>query len=364
MTIATFITRLSLFLTFCAFSLTCVDQIDLEPSEDVERGLSIQGELIKGEPSRLTLQVRQLFNFSNESRVPVRLQALYVIDEAGTELLISDRSTTIYNYTFKPDDPIQIEFGQSYKIRVDLENGKRVESTYEQLIAPLEMDSELSFRTETITLQREQTGDIVEEDFVQFTIDTSVDVPEGTPKPKFLWSTERTYQFTDFLDFPFFEPKTCYATVALDFDRLKLLDTESLTTDDLTDFPLSRVPLNFEFAEGYYYTVYQRSLTAGAFEYYSRIQELIDRTGQIFEPAVGLLPTNFTNVNDPKDTEIYGYFTAFAQDTLRLCVRPEEVGNPGRICPPTNEQSRCPNPCCDCLVLQGSQVNPPDFWDK
>ncbi|MEM1325034.1 MAG: DUF4249 family protein [Bacteroidota bacterium] len=359
---ATHITRLLFFITACALLLTCIDQLELKPSANIERGVAIQGELIKGEPSVLKVQVRQLFNFANESRAPIRVNAVYLIDEKGTEMLISDRSTISYNYTFQESDPIQIEFGQSYKIRVELQNGKRIESDFEALIPLPQTNSALSFRLDTITLQQEQTRDIVDEEFVQFLINTSVDVPEGITKPKLLWQAERTYQFTDFLELNNFESKTCYATVGLDFDELKLLDTDLLTTDQLIDFPLSQVLLNFEFAEGYYYTVYQKSLTEGAFNYYSRIKELIERDGQIFDPAVGLIPSNLSNTDDPKDTEIYGYFTAYTQDTLRICVRPEEVGNPVRICPPNNP--RCPQPCCDCLVLQGSQLSVPDFWEK
>ena len=121
-----------------------------------------------------------------------------------------------------------------------------------------------------------------------------------------------------------------------------------------------------EFAQGYYYTVYQRSLTKGAFEHWEQTKQVIERTGNLFEPPAGRINSNFRNIEAPNDLGVFGYFSAFAQDTLRLYISPEEVGSPQLQCPRVPIQGNpCPvSACCDCLIEPGSKLEKPDFWEK
>ena len=77
-------------------------------------------------------------------------------------------------------------------------------------------------------------------------------------------------------------------------------------------------------------------------------KQVVERVGNQFEPPVGRIITNFKNINDENDRNVFGYFTAFYEDTLRLCVTPEEVGSPSKLCPPCRG-CFAPSICIDCL---------------
>jgi hypothetical protein len=198
---------------------------------------------------------------------------------------------------------------------------------------------------------------------VNFFVDTEINVPNIDQKALLFWRVERTYQLTDSMEIPGFISKTCYITTNLDFDNIHLLNGRELLQDTVANFELTTARLNYHFAEGYYYTIYQQSLTPGAFEYYGRIKELIERTSNLFDAPVGQIPSNLENINDPNDTNIYGYFTAFNQDTVRMYVSPEAVGNPDKLCP-QDISFFPPRPCCDCLVEEGSSIKKPFFWKE
>ncbi|MEM1327072.1 MAG: DUF4249 family protein [Bacteroidota bacterium] len=344
------------------FLLTCVDIIDLEPPSSLGEGVSIQGELIKGTPSVVEVRVSRLFNFDLKTLTPLQVKQVQLINEQNqiVDLQLSGRS--LYRYVFNQPTDFPVEFGLSYKVRVELRDGKVYESTYEQLQPKSAQKSELSFEIGAQTIQLED-GTLSEVPIINFLVNTSIATDAKEAKQKLTWISERTYQLTDGLELSNFDNQTCYISAGLDFDEIKLLNGEDLTTDEVNKLKLSTVRLNHEFAEGYYYTTYERSLTDSAFLYFDRIRQLQERTGGLLEPAVGLLPTNLSNINDSKDANIYGYFTAFAQDTLRLYVSPEEVGNPNKLCPPRGI-FMCWMICCDCTEEKESTVVKPDFWEE
>jgi hypothetical protein len=354
--------RILLITYFSSCLFACVDQIDLAVQGGLEEGIFVQSELIKGTPSVLEVRISNLYNFELASLARVKAKSVKLVSEDGTAIAIPFVREGLHRYVFnEASSPIQPDFGQSFKIEIETDQDIHIESTYETLL-PKPSPGILSARVDTnlITSQREEIETV---SVVKFFVDTEISIPTADENALLFWMAERTYEVTDSMDVPNFRSKTCYITVNLDFDDIHLLNGRELTQDTIDNFELTTVRLNFEFAEGYYYTVYQRSLTPGAFEYYSRIKETIERTGNLFDPAVGRIPSNLSNIDDASDSNIYGYFTTFAQDTIRLYVDPKTVGNPNKRCP---QDIRCDPPrlCCDCLVEEGSTTTKPYFWEE
>ncbi len=350
-------------------SLTaCLDTIDLDVPKGTEEGIVIRGELIKGDPSILRIRISNIFNFDLKSLGLVLLDAVTLIDEAGNEMEIEQRESTLFQHIFDPvADPIKIEHYQKYKIRVAVEDGRVYESSFEELLPLPAGETQLKYELSTRESLNDK-GEILSKPAVQFLANTPIEMPNSDNNAQLLWTAERTYQLTDsaLVNIPTVYSKVCYITVNVDFDNIHILDGNAFEGDEAINFPLSQVLINYEFAEGYTYTVYRKSLNPTAFRYWSRTKQSIERQGFLFEPVVGRVQSNFTNLNDDKDNSVFGYFTAHDQDTTHFYVPP--VLGEERLCPlpPRRFSPECPTPfpvCCDCSQQPGSTTRKPDFWE-
>ena len=360
--------RTLILLAFSALVLvSCLDEIDLEVPKNTQKGLVIRGELLKGEPSIVRVNISSLFTFDASSLGLVSISSVTLIDEAGNEMPIESRSVRLFEHIFTDADPISIDYFQSYKLRVITAEGARYESAYEELL-PLP-EGEVTLKYEPSIIERiTDDGVLIQRDAVQFFANTSLDIPNSDKNAQLLWNAERTYQLTDSaeVNIPTVFSKVCYLTVGLDFDNIHVLDGTDLAEGQAVDFPLSKVQLTHEFAEGYYYTVYRKSLNEGAYRYWSQTKQAVERQGQLFEPIIGRVQSNLVNLDNKEDNTIFGYFSAHAQDTIRLYVAPEF--NVSRLCPlpPAPFVPPCPSPfpiCCDCSQQDGSTTVKPDFWE-
>ncbi|MEM8523020.1 MAG: DUF4249 family protein [Bacteroidota bacterium] len=355
---------LALVLAVGCFLTACLDKIDLELQAGLDEGLVLRGELIKGEPSTLVVRINRIFNFELSTLSPINARSVVLIDEAGNQLDIKSKADGLHEYTFNPlVDPIQIETGGKYKIRVSMFDGRVYESALEEILPTPETGQLKTERTSVVVLNENNEPEEIPR--LQFLIDAPVELKGKERNARLQWIPKRTYEITDSALIFDFVPKTCYITQQLDFDNIHVLDGTQIE-ETAMDFPLSKVPINFEFAQGYYYTVYQRSLTKGAFDHWQQTKQVVERTGNLFEPPAGRIESNFENVEDPNDISVFGYFAAFEQDTLRLYISPEELNFPARECPRAPVMGDpCPViTCCDCLGAEGSQLAKPDFWEK
>ncbi|MEM6696908.1 MAG: DUF4249 family protein [Bacteroidota bacterium] len=355
--------RIFFFLLFGLLLCSCLDQIKLEVPEGLEEGIVITGALQKSDPSFIKIEVSNIFNFDLKTLAPTRAKSVFLMDDAGNELEIPITGNGINRYIFKGDETLKVEFGRQYKIRVTDQKDRVFESTLEELMPPVEKGA-LSYEFSEFEFLDEE-NEVENLSAVQFGLNSSIKLDGREENARIVWFPERTYALSDSLFIPDFVAKTCYITAPIKITTVELFDGSDLGLEQLENHPLSKVPINYEFAEGYYYTLYQRTLNKEAFDYWKQTKQVIERTGNQFEPPVGRIISNFRNINDESDGNVFGYFSAFYEDTLQLCVTPEEVGSPSRLCP-VQDVLGCPvpNPCCDCLLEGFSQLEKPDFWEK
>jgi len=351
--------RILFFITVIGLFHSCLDKIDLSVPKGLEEGIVIIGELRKSDPSFIKIKVSSIFNFDLETLAPISAKSVFLIDQEGQQLEIPIIGQGINTYTFKGNEALKVEFGKQYKIRVTDKKERIFESTFEELMPPIEK-GELSYEFSALPIinDRNQIEDLPA---IQFLFDGSIKIKNREEAARILWIPERTYAFSDSLNEPDFISKICYIKAPVKVTKLHLFEGPRFELEALKKYPLSKVQLNYEFAEGYYYTLYQRTLDEQAFEYWEQTQQVIERTGNQFEPPVGRIITNFKNINNKSGGNVLGYFSAFYEDTLRLCVTPKEVGSPLKLCPTPNI---CPNPCCDCLLEGFSSLEMPEFWEK
>jgi hypothetical protein len=361
------IIRLSSLFIGLLLVTSCLEQIDLRVDPEFQDNIVIQGSLIQGNPSKVNVRVTKLFDFTSNGREAVTVRYVRLTDEEGNEVELElGNEIGDYQLTIPVNDPrINIAPGKFYQIEVSTFDGRVFQSEPEQLI-PVPEPQNLTARR-TIVESIRDDGTIDEDEFIEFLISTPTN--NGVEEPTFLrWVTERTFRTTDEgLTEPPSDPKTCYVTESTLVNNVPSASGQNFA-GQINDLAILQERLDARFAEGYYLSVFQQSLTRGAFNYWAGVGQLINREGTIFEPPVGKLVSNIKNIDDPDD-EAFGYFYAAQQDTIRLFVSPEFADTPSVRCPvifdtvdPNFDYCESVPLCCNCLSADRSQLERPDFW--
>lgn len=343
---------------------SCLDEIALSVPKGTDELLVIQGQVIKGNPGRITVSVSRLFNFTSDGRQSVNVRDVILSDDTGNEIEIPSIDLGIYELRLAENDArFRVEEGKSYQLTIRTFDGRTYVSGFERMQPLIQADS-LSVRK----ISKETpdgTGGFVRRDFLQYSIHTGLGKSETGSRPYLRWVIERTFQFTDGTPASDADPKTCYITQRTNVSNLALMDPNSVAADRLDGTTIAEDLVNFFYSEGHYLTVYQQTVSEEVFQYWNNISTVIDRSGNMFEPPAGKITSNFVNPDSPDD-EAFGYFFVAQQDTLRLYLSPAEAGAPQRLCPPDDPESgnaQCPQGiCCDCLNERGSSLRKPRFW--
>lgn len=343
---------------------SCLDEITLNVPKGTDDIIVIQGQVIKGDPSRINVSVSRLFDFTSDGRQRVNVRTVLLSDDAGNQIEIPSIDLGIYELRLSANDVrFRIEEDKSYRLTIGTFDGRTYVSDFENM-QPLVRADSLSARKITKEVP-DGRGGFTDRDFFQYGIHTDLSKSETGDRPYLRWVIERTYRLTDGSAFIDVEPKTCYITQRVDLTNVMVLDPNLIIGDRLDGVTVAEDVINFFYAEGHYINVYQQTVSEEVFRYWSNIGTVIERSGNMFEPPAGKITSNFVNVDDPDD-EAFGYFFVVQQDTLRFYTSPEAAGSPDRLCPPVNEQSpngQCASgACCDCLIETGSTLRRPRFW--
>ena len=348
---------------------SCLDEIDFQQADNIDNGIAIQGKIVKGSPSFVSVTTRRVFNFEDAPRL-INVREVTVIDENGTELELNSNADGIYFLEIPDDHPtFKVEFGQSYQLRVATFDNREFESSLDELFpAPVPDDLSVA-RTQIET--NDVNGNPTLFDQLTYTVSTPLLPENSNTKARLLYEMIFTYQFSDTPDAygtrscrPTAideEPKTCYLTTSPSTNFL-VVNGPGVSVDRLDDYEVLNSPLTPLYAEGLYLTVIQQSLSQPAFNYWQQVNQVVNRTGDIFQAPAGKVQSNFININDSRD-EVFGYFYATEESTQRIFVSPEMADNPARPCPaPTDDFGRAPSDCCNCLTITGSTTERPSWW--
>jgi len=349
---------------------SCVDEIDFERPDAIENGIAIQGKLIKGDPSFVQVSVRRVFDFTNEPRL-VNARRVVLLNEKGDELELSSTAIGIFTAAIPSGDPnFQVDYGDRFRIKVDLFDGRRYESDFDELypVSPSRSLRATAFKQVRVN---DITGAIDSFDVVGFYLNTSLRTPEQG-NPRLLFEMEATYKLTDSPQvysnrscFPTrvagAEAKTCYISISPNVNHL-VVDANDIAQEELNDFELFTTPIFNIFAEGYYLSLFQQSLSPSAYEYWSQVNEVVNQEGGLFEAPSGKVISNMHRIDEDVD-DVFGYFYVTEQNIQRVYVSPEQAGNVDTRCPaPLTEGGVAPTDCCDCSKVENSATQRPEWW--
>lgn len=344
---------------------SCLSEIDLAAPPSTANNLAITATLLKSSPSTLHVTVSQVDNFSGFSTpIPVNDAQVFLLNEQGEGISVPLQFEGIYRLTIPDNGSMAIEEGQSYQLQINTIEGKTYTSSFEKLNA-VPTASGLTYELET----REDINefeDIVDQTFIRFFINTPLTADSGGDKAVLKWDMTGTYRFVESLDERENIPsqKSCYVSEILQRERPVVFNGNESPRSVLEKQFIIEEELNHRFARGYYLTVRQQSISEEAFEYWESIRKVVDISGNFFEAPPGKIRGNFSNTADPEE-DVFGYFSAIQEDTIRLFVSPADIDQiilP--LCPGSVAVGQEPPRfiCFECLLLPNSSSQKPDYW--
>ncbi|MEO0337895.1 MAG: hypothetical protein AAF242_01650, partial [Bacteroidota bacterium] len=302
---------------FLFFSLnTCLDPIEFEVNQGIGQGVIINGRLLYGNPSTISVTVEQLFAFDAQSRNRILTRSVQLLDDSGHSIDLD--LDFLSNFSKKiplNDAAMPIEFGKSYKIIIETLEDGRFESDYEILLPVPEIDT---IRTST-TIQPfydERLDRVIDFPLKTFMVSTPLRANESSPPARLLWINER---------FETLRPNNvgCTELNTRFLQQPLVFNGENSTTDRLQDFPVHtfRPALGLD-TNFICLALFQESLSPGAFLHWEQTSELLeDNDGNMLEPVLGQINSNIRNIDNPRE-RAFGYFYATQRDTFFFVGKP------------------------------------------
>ena len=279
---------------------SCLDKIELDADTPPQENIVIQGRLVMdARGSRVRVNVSRLFDFTAVGTRPIYGSEIMMFDEFGNQVILSRLARTEdFHYEFSDSDPMTIQIGDRYQIKVTLPDGRNYESDFDRLL-PLPNQSEV--RGDSIELPvPNATGELVPGDFLSIYTNTDVRLGDGTPSMT-KWEIE-----------------DCGFNLFIRGLPFELLNGARFASDKIENFHLFDAYLvEFTPGDGYCYHIRQESITESTHKYWSEVREVSERIGNLYEPPAGPVSGNISRTDDPSE-RVYGHFYATQERTKTL----------------------------------------------
>ena len=347
---------LLLLLAVCSW-MTCLDEIDIANAERPEVGYVVQGKLLMGTASSLfEATVEQMFVYTSNINQRIRDVQVTLVGDDGQQLVLTSAPIDgVYRQNLAQSE-FAVAVGKKYRLEVVLSTGEQLVSAWEEIM-PLPEAGSLSWQFDELEVVG--AGEVAMlAPALAYRIDASVQASEGS-KAQLRWEFIDAYKITDDLG------AVCYVENPFQASEVILLDGAEVSGDTVADYPLFKSLINQKHIEGYYLTAYQQALTPNSFAYWKEVAALLEREGTVFDNPAGLISTNMESPTNP-EMLLFGQFSAYQQDTLRLYISREDMGSPTFYCPrPPSNQPMPPITICDgCIDAIGAAYDKPFYWEE
>ncbi|PHN03839.1 DUF4249 domain-containing protein [Flavilitoribacter nigricans] len=344
-----------MFLYLAVMLTGCIEVIDF----DTERSggqLVVDGSVVNG-PGPFQLYLGRTAN-SQRKTIPLEGATVRIFDNEGNSATYVDMSEGQYRI---PEQTFSVEIGRTYYLHIELDNGEEYES--EREVTPgiyARLDS-LNFDFGEIREVNEYGNSIIVPT-VNAYVDLSLE--QTTPDVFYRFDVDEVYRLspTDFPD-PFgVIPPPCFVYTRPDLSSFTLLNVDANQPRTVSRLQVASARLDNRFDERHYFNVYLRSLTEGAYTFWSQVGQTLSAVGTIFDTPPAPVRGNIYNVNDPGE-EVLGYFSAMSSDTIRAFLLPENTPFlPYYQCEYSPAKRDYPPRCLNCLSVPGSSYQKPDYF--
>lgn len=343
---------LLLIIVSCLFS-QCLEPFDFDIKDsDVEKVLVVDGILSNSAgPHKVTLSRTQPFGskfIDPVTNATVLLNGIEeFVDQGNGEYILQN---------YSPD------IGSEYFLSLTLSDGTSYNSS--PLIMPLSIKPDSNYVKFESDIFTSLTGIERNTKVMNVYLDTPLPNDDSGQDYYLRWITDGLSVFPEESCGGLHMPKSCYVSEATNPQNIRLQSSENISGNRLVNQQVaqkSRYTIN-EFKAFYVFSTYQYSITKESFDYWLDLKTLANQSGTVFDLPPAALQGNVKN-NDDETELVLGFFDVVAVDTVRARV----IGatfreNISGIVPCSQFNRRnWPSECCQCLVLEGSNTQRPDW---
>jgi hypothetical protein len=363
---------------------SCVDRFNYEIEKTINNGISVSG-FISDQPGPYEVRVYSLFDIESKesTKIPISVKAIELSDNLGITEKLTEVNTGVYQTSASG---IRGEIGMSYKIRVELFDGRIYESKPDTILPSGSIDSlYYSFK--------EQFNDL---GVKQYNFDVLFDASYNSEiNNHFIWRFRGTFQAETQPQYyngkecfylqeinkcnlvppcsgyrnigtnvnPIFEKKfpcTCCMCWYNLYNEEVIISDELFTGKGLVKGAKARnVPLN-QWTLEYKIRIdmSQLSLTDNSFRFWKAIKDQKEAIGSLFQPVVGKIPSNFVQITG-KEIPIEGLFYATSISNKVLYLRHTDLP-PDILTEISFERPIFGNDCR--ILFSNSTTLKPSFW--
>ena len=309
-------------LILCVFVCTSCVEVYFPDIEKYENVLVVDG-MITNEPGPYTIKLSISSPINNSEYTPYPNAEVIIFDDIGNSETLTENNPGEYSTA---TDGIQGVVERKYKIQIKTPDNKTYSSDFEELIAPVEIDTiytNVEYR-QNMYLPYDLVG-------LQFYMDTKLST---TDTNYYLWRLESTYKFnSSFLISYIFDGSlnelenrdtlfTCWKTDIL--PGILVSSTVNLTEPKISGFPLNYVSTeDRELSLKYSLLVKQFTLTKKAYNFWHSVEDVNSDQGTLFSTLPYQIRGNIYCETDEEEP-VLGYFMAAGISEKRIFVeRPE-----------------------------------------
>jgi len=172
------------------------------------------------------------------------------------------------------------------------------------------------------------------------------------------WEISTDYEFRE-LGQQGVESKSCWIKDISKNNNVVVVNAEEVNGYQLKEQPVFSRLIDTKFFMRYGIQVFQQSISDAAFDFWERVNEESNRSGNVYERPPSRIKGNVTNTSDP-DIDILGLFYVTAIDSASVILLSTDVEGAPRPCSLYMEKKDI---CYNCLLIPNSSIVKPDYWN-
>lgn len=345
-----FLTGLMVCITL--FVISCSEVVDLNSDQGAGQ-IVIYGRVTDGTAgNEVTIALTSSFNGEQE---PISDAEVVLLEDDIPLATYSEREPGVYRLNFENDSA---RAGRNYGLEVTLSDGTQYRSK-PSLMPSLAAIDYPRFDASVVDVQVNQAGITQERNLIQLFVDTEI----VTTEDFFLrWNIVETYSFQERIRVTPIPPDPCYVTNDITGNEIQLFNGAELKVESISDQLLVSSEIDSRFAFDYYFSVVQFTMDEDAYDYWSKVNQIANLQGSIFDRVNGVVNGNIFNPNAPEE-EVLGYFEVVRSDTTRSRVRADAIDFFVLVPCPHQLRGVEPPECTFCPLLENSTIVRPYFFE-
>jgi len=348
---------------------SCIVPVDIKTNTN--KVIVISGKLTNATNYTPHVWIENTVGLESE-RDPIQNAIVLVRDESGRE----------YPFKYSTKEQCYVaankfvgEPGMAYQLEVTIDDNL-YQSDYQRMASVNATDN--SYFTVGKKPVYSSLGIPIDRYFVNLL--TSATLPASTDPYYLRWDIEEVYLVAEvpLTKAPDYTPRNCYIRGFNLPEKINLVANETGKAMTIDSLYMTDHIVDYTFAYTHYFGVFQSSISKESFDYWTKVDKVVNRTGSLFEIPPAPIVGNVKNCNDTTQ-QVLGFFEVASMDTSAVLILTSDLpiyvgqdcGVPGPYTDNLVKQSNCvpcyvkagvPEKCVNCLVRPHSTRTPPPYY--